>query len=383
MTDRSAPPGPSPLSGLTGRRVAALWLASRFCLVLFVALSGWLLDLDRGQRLAGFTGWLLGRFSWADSYHYLRIAEQGYLPPGLPCCDQAFFPGYPIALRAVSPLTGGDLTAAGLLVALVASTVAAVLLWRLATALHGARVAAWALLFLVVAPYGVFLTAVFTESLFLALALAAWCAGHREKWWWAGLLAGLATLVRVNGLFLAAGLGVMYLVRARGFRLRRDCLAFLAPVAAVLGYTAYLHARTGSWTAWTDAQVTGWGRRNAWPWDGVVAGWNAIRGASGPDFAFAYTVDLVTSLLGIVLVVVLLRLRRWDQATYVGLNVVVLVCSTTLQSAPRYALTWFPVYLLLGELAVRRRWAATVLVGVCGPLAAVVALALAAHLWVA
>lgn len=393
MTDR--------VLSLRARDVAGLWLASRAALVLFVGLTAVLVGLDRERRRAGFSGWLFDRFSWADSYHYLRIAEKGYLPPGLPCCDQAFFPGYPLAIRAVAPLTGGNLTAAGLLVSFAASTVAAVLLWQLATALHGPRVAGIAVLLLAVAPYGVFLTSVFTESLFLALGIGAWWAAYRRAWWWAGLLVGLATLVRVNGVFLAAGLAVLYVVQVHGdrsgaepghaprpvhwwrLRPRPDVLALLAPVVAVGGYTVHLWSLTGSWTAWTDAQIIGWGRRTAWPWDGFVAGWNAIVGAQGPDFLVAYTADLVTSVLGVVLVVVLLRLRRWDQATYVGLNVLVLVCSTTLQSAPRYALTWFPVYLLIAEWAQRRHWAPTGLVLLGGPLMAGVAVALAAHLWVA
>ena len=45
-----------------------------------------------------------------------------------------------------------------------------------------------------------------------------------------------------------------------------------------------------------------------------------------------------------------LALRRWPEATYVGLSVGVLVCSTLIVSAPRYALTWFPAYLLLAQV---------------------------------
>lgn len=379
---------------LRARDVVAAWLASRAALVGFVALSAYLIGFDLTQRQQAPLAWLAGRFTWADSFHYLRIAEKGYLPPGLPCCDQAFFPGYPLAIRAVAPLTGGDVALAGLLVAHLAALTAAVLLWRLALQLTGdRRIAAVAVLLLAVSPYGVFLTAVFTESLFLALALAAWLAAARRQWWWAGALAGLATAVRVNGLFLAAGLGVLYLVQLRADgawrRPRVDVVALLAPLAAVAAYVAFLEARTGSWTAWTDAQVRGWNRRTAWPWEGLKAGWQAIAVADAPDLLVARVADLVVVLAGLALVVVFVALRRWPEAVYLALNVTVLICSTTVQSSPRYALTWFPVYLLLAEAAVRvfdrRGWRWPVLLGVAVavPLEAALAVALAAHLWVA
>jgi hypothetical protein len=374
--------------------VVAAWVASRVALVGLVALTAYLIGFDLTQRRQSTGAWLAGRFSWADSYHYLRIAEKGYLPPGLDCCDQAFFPGYPLAIRAVAPLVGGNLTVAGLVVAHLAALAAAVLLWRLGIAQTGdRRVGAVAVLLLAVAPYGVFLTSVFTESLFLALALGAWWTALRGQWWWAGLLAGLATGVRVNGLFLGAGLAVMYLAQQRadgGWRRPRpDVVALLAPLGAVAGYVTYLHGRTGSWTAWTDAQVRGWERRTAWPWQGVAAGWRAITDASAPDLVVAHVADLVFALAGVALVLVLMALRRWPEAVYLALSVGVLICSTTVQSSPRYALTWFPAYLLAAEAAVRAfdrrgwRWPVPAVVALALPVEAAVAVALAAHLWVA
>ncbi len=83
--------------------------------------------------------------------------------------------------------------------------------------------------------------------------------------------------------------------------------------------------------------------------------------------------------------VVLAVLRRWPETVFVLLNVAVLVCSTTLISAPRYALLWFPAYLLIAELAVRPRWTwlTPAIVVACLPLLGVVALSFATHAWTA
>jgi hypothetical protein len=95
--------------------------------------------------------------------------------------------------------------------------------------------------------------------------------------------------------------------------------------------------------------------------------------------------DLVVTVAGIALVVVLAVLRRWPETVFVLLNVAVLACSTTLISAPRYALMWFPAYLLVAELGVRDRWrrlTPTVVIA-CLPLLGVVALSFASHQWTA
>ncbi|HET9657517.1 MAG TPA: mannosyltransferase family protein [Kineosporiaceae bacterium] len=371
-----------------------VWLGSRALLAGFVSLAGYLIGAPEVSRIHDPGSWFLERLTWWDSFHFLRIADLGYLPPGLGCCDQAFFPGYPGAIRTLSPLTGGSTTWSALLVSLLAGAVAAVLLWRLAAERAVAagrdpqRAGLSAVIFLAVAPYGIFLSAAYSEATFLAFALAAWWAATRRHWWAAGLLVAVATAVRINGVFLAAALAVLYLgqLRADGrWRPRPDVLALLAPVVSIGAFFAWLHHRTGSWTAWQDAETIGWHRQNAWPWQGLQAGWHALSTADAPDLVVSRTADLATVLAGLALLGVLLWLRRWAESTYLALNLAVLVCSTVLISSPRYALTWFPGFLLAAELAghPRLRRMRPLVVACCAPLAAVVALSFSAHQWVA
>src|SRR5947209_6084546 len=136
----------------------AFWLATRAGLVVFTVMACWLLGIDKGGRLAGPTRYFLERFTWWDSFHFLRIVDRGYLSLKIGGGDQAFFPGYPLAIRAVMPLTGGNAALAGFVVSVVAGTVAAAVLWhlgRLATGSPwGGRIA---VLMLAVAPFGFFL----------------------------------------------------------------------------------------------------------------------------------------------------------------------------------------------------------------------------------
>jgi Mannosyltransferase (PIG-V) len=364
---------------------AGFWLGTRAALVVFTVLACWLLRIDGGGRLSGPTRWFLERFTWWDSFHFLRIADRGYLSLDRGGGDQAFFPGYPLAIALVRPLTGGNAALAGFVVSVLAGTVAAVVLWHLGRLATGTPRGGWiAVTMLAVAPYGFFLVTVYSEALFLACAFGAWAAGLTRRWWLAGALAALASLVRINGLFLAAALAVLYLLEHRR-RLRADALALGLPLLAVGAFVVHLRVRTGSWNAWQQAQQLGWHRSVAAPWTGLGNGWRSIWTANTADLVISRWADLLVTVFGIALVVVLAVLRRWPETVFVLLNVAVLVCSTTLISAPRYALMWFPAYLLLAELGVRRRWTwlTPALVVACLPLLGVVALSFAAHGWTA
>jgi len=381
-----APVPPAPArSG--DRAVLTTWLTTRVALVLLAVGLPPLLRRAQGPQLAP-AAWPLDRLAGWDTWHYTRIAERGYLPLGLPCCDQAFFPGYPLAMRALMPVTGGSALVAGLIITLAAGVAAVLLLRRLALLTTGdERVARTAVLYLALAPTGIFLTAVYTEAMFLALSLGAWLCANRRSWWWAGALAAGAATVRVNGLLLAVGLAVMYLgqLRSQGrWRPRPDVLALAAPIATTAAYLGYLAARTGSLNAWQEAQQRGWARRTAWPWQGLSEGWHALWRDAPVNLVLSRWADLIAVLAGITLVVALLWLRRWAEGVYVGLNVAVLVCSTLIVSAPRYALMWFPGYLLVAQLVHRPgwRWLRVAVPVVCAPLLVWPTLSFAAHLWV-
>lgn len=390
------------------RRAVAAFTASRLALmgaVLLVAAAAGV-GPERHPLASGV--WWLDRFAHWDSYHFVRIAERGYLPPGLPCCDQAFFPGYPLLMALLRPVAAGNVMAAGLFVSLVASGVAAGLFWSLARAQGSSRsVANRAVLLLALAPCAVFLVAVYTESLFLALSLGAWLTATRRRWWWAGLLAAGACAVRVNGVFLVVALAVMYAggLRRAGdpadsgrtppasresavSRWRRpgvEALALLLPAAPLLGYMAFLHHLTGSWDAWRQAEDQGWHRATAWPWQGLASAVQAVAQAPDWQLAFSRGLDVATVVLACAAVGVLGWQRRWAETLYLALSVGVVACSTVWVSAPRYALAWFPAYLALarwGERPEGRPWVRAFAVASAGAMV-VATVCFATRTWVA
>jgi len=198
----------------------------------------------------------------------------------------------------------------------------------------------------------------YTESLFMAFAFWAWVRAREGRWAWAAVLAAVACSVRVSGLFLIASLGVMALT-ATGDTWRRRLVSvawLLVPTAVPFAYAAYLKVTQGSWFAWFDAQASGWGRRFTWPWDSFAHTLPAIVPGAWPDhpgWAWVFRAEVVSVVVGLVVTVVCLVLRRWAEATWVGIQVLAFVTSYWFISVNRAVLLWFPLWLLLGSFATR------------------------------
>ena len=201
------------------RRLAVLFLITRLAL-LAAGLAGYSV-LPPGKALTGDIPRLehdapLPLDIWArwDSEWYLLIADRGYdaidafshLPIGnLPEDTAGFFPLYPLLIRALTPLVGS--VGAGFVISNFALLASLGLLLAVARDLwgdtFGTRAGACAGTALLFYPFTLFHSAVYAESLFLALSLATFLFARKSRFGWAALLAGLATLTRPFGALLA------------------------------------------------------------------------------------------------------------------------------------------------------------------------------------
>ncbi|MFE7977340.1 hypothetical protein [Streptomyces shenzhenensis] len=369
-------------------RVLRLYLFTRLGLWLVTYSTAWLVPAGSGAKTPA--SWLSLWEQW-DWYHYQHIAQYGYFAPfpGIePASDNraAFFPGFPLMLRAVHTVIP-DWTAAGLLISLVSGAVAVMALARIAGIgrTDGAVAGQRATGFLLLSPAAMFLAAGYTESLFLAFALPAWLAAKHRNWPVAGLLAALATTTRISGLFLAAAILVEFLLARdgrRGPRRLRSLLWCAAPAVSAAAYTVYLHARTGDWMAWKHAQERGWNREFHTPAEAFSNTWhNAFDHVQSTGYAWEFQFELVAIAVGILLLSVLLLRRRWPEATYIGLTLWALGTSYWYLSVPRATLLWWPLWTGLAHWSLRRGWVAEAYVGAVAPLMVVFTVTFASGHW--
>jgi len=341
---------------------AAIWIAAIFAFFFFEPnrhpdAARW--DTPRLHDLGYFTD------IWArwDSDFFVRIAQNGY-----DSASAAFPPFYPALVAALGRIFFGHYLLAGLVISLLCCFGSFVLLHRLAEERLGADGARRSILYLAVFPMALFLQAVYSESLFLLLVLAAFALAERNRFAGAGLVAGLAILTRAAGFALLPSLALL----AWRHRERLRALAGVAlavPVAAI--YPLVLWQQLGDPWAFSDAQDR-WHRHlsRAGPlggiWRGVVAGW---RGAeqfvvghgtnvpgTNPMHAAAENVQALAFLvLFLVLTVVAWRRFGAPYGLFAAVSLAIPLAYPSsrwpLLSLPRFGLVIFPFFLALAALS--------------------------------
>ena len=322
---------------------AAIWLLALATLAAF----GW-------KPQARYAEWDSARLHdlgsaadvWArwDSDWFLRIAENGY---SWPSSTPAFFPLYPALVAAAGRVLGGHYVLAGVLLSLAAAAGAFALLYRLTATRLGEETARHAVLFLAVAPTSLFFGAVYSESLFLLLAVATFLAAERGRFWKAGALAGLALLTRSAGVALLPALAVLAW-RAPD---RRRALAGVATAPLLFAvYPLLLAIWIGRPLAFLDAQKIVWERHlsPAGPIGGVIAG---VQDRQVLDLAVAAAVIVLGAVAW----------RRIGVAyglytlTSVALPLTFVSDKDALLSMQRFVVVAFPAFMALATIARSRR----------------------------
>jgi Mannosyltransferase (PIG-V) len=324
----------------------------------------------------------LGRW---DSVWYLAIAHDGY--PGAGGARTAFFPLYPMLVRAAGAVATPPLVA-GALVSTACFAVALVLLHRLCALELGRPAARATVVAVAFFPASLFFSAAYAESLYLALSVGCVLAARTGRWGWAGALGALAAATRSAGLVLAVPLvALWWSARPR----RAGDLACIALVpAGAAAFCGWLALRGGHALAPFEAQGL-WYRRFAGPfvggWDGLVAAWAGARqllsgsrehvffGHAGGDPIVVARANLLLAGSLVLAVPALIGTFRRLAPAYGAYALVALalplswpVAPQPLMSLPRFEAVLFPLFMWLGAWSadggpVRRR----LLVG-CGAL---------------
>jgi hypothetical protein len=332
---------------------AAIWLGALFALYWFEPHRHPSADTWDGPILHD-----LGAFTdvWArwDSSFFLQIAEHGY-----DRASAAFYPLYPALVAVLGRVFFGHYIAAGIVVSLAAALGAFLLLQRVAEERLGVDGSRRAVLYLALFPMALFLQAVYSESLYLLLVLAAFVLAERGRFAGAGVVTGLAILTRVTGVALLPALALLaWRSRDRGRAFGGIALA--VPVAAV--YPLVLWQQIGDPWAFVHAQER-WHRHlsAAGPLGGI---WDAFTKWVPPGADRQHAIAENVEALVVLALLIALTVLAWRQfgAAYGLFAAVSLAIPLSLPSdrwpllsMPRFGLVTFPVFLALAALGGRPR----------------------------
>ena len=392
----------SPAPGIFLWTRIAIWAAALFAFFTFVPnrhpLAGRWDDPSLTHDLGAFTD------VWArwDSVWFLRIAEHGY--DAASGAASAFYPLYPGAVALLGRAFFGHYVLAGILISLAAALASFQLLYVLAEGRLGAEGARRAVLYLAVFPFALFLQAVYSESLYLLLTLAAFALAERRRFLLAGGAAGLAMLTRPTGIALLPALALLAWHERDRLRVLGELA--LAPVLFA-AYPLYLWLAEDDPWGFVHAQRL-WSRHlsPAGPlggiWDGLRAGWAGVEQLASGSHTHVYwtpvrdtdpiraaTLNLeCLAFLALFIALTVIAWRRFGAPyglfTAVSLAIPLSVPSERwpLLSMPRFGLTIFPLFLALAVLGGRPR-VHTAIVGISSLLLGVAIVQWALWQWVA
>ncbi|HEU5440516.1 MAG TPA: hypothetical protein VFU88_14595 [Ktedonobacterales bacterium] len=378
-----------------------MWLATRVVLVAFT-LAAELIRL--GGRADGYRQFsprdILYTWKQWDAYWYTEIAHQGYWT----WQSTAFFPLYPLMIRLTSFVVGQH----WLLIAMGIASLAALGAFAgvgllAANEQGGTRAATRAVRVFAAYPLAFFLTAPYTEGLFVALAAFTLLFARRWMWRWAALTAILAALTRptavvlflplvwelgrqrgwwrtLSGVFGSlrqqewAGLAELRM-RVRAWRARRwasaldwravaDAVLLVVAIPAGFGiFMGYLWLRFGHPLLFLHAQRLYWQRFNVPPWDSIPMAINQLAGLPALSYYQARAlVDYGPLVLFTLVTLLMIRRQPFSFTLYTAGLLYLAVASPMVatrdpdmfQSAGRFLLAAVPVFLLLGRW-IRRR----------------------------
>ena len=295
--------------------------------------------------------WLQIWDQW-DFGYYQKIAEFGYSRED---GSIAFYPLFPWLIRFVAYL-GGSYLAAALIVSGIACVVAAILLRRLVQLDYPSNVAMRSVWFFLIFPTAYFLHVGYSESLFLALALASILTARIERWWLAGLLGAFCWATRGTGAILMPALAIeathQYCI-ARRWKWRWLWIAVVP-----LGFAVYLlinwHVSGDAW-AFLQTRRVSFNQSFALPSVGIrQAIWASYPSPNEAEMVGVEELQFVA--LGFVCLIVSWIKLRPIYAVWMTCTWLLFTSVTFLQSVPRYSLTMFPIFILFALLGRNRFW---------------------------
>lgn len=302
-----------------------------------------------------------------DAGWFLAIADLGY--DFRPDHTAAFFPGYPLTIRAISAIPGVGTLSAAILISNGALIGAFIILYLLTTLELSERHARRTILVLAAFPTSFFLIAPYSESLYLLVVLWSFYEARRRRWPMAGVAGALAGLIRQIGFILIPVL--LLSVREAGWR-RRAALAVSIAAIGPLAYLLWWQVHTGDFLAPFHAQAE-WYRHFRFPvitlTRGLYEGWIAKTSSDGGYWVS----DAVLTIIAIGGIISIARKVPLSYVAFAAISIIVPLCypytGRDLLSMSRFVLPLFPAFWGI-TLWLKHRWVLAAWLVVSAPLAA-------------
>lgn len=293
--------------------------------------------------------WLNSFANW-DSGWYLSIAKQGYHFIEQ-TTNAVFFPLYPLLIRYLGNIFNLDYLLTGLIISLLAIFVALFYFYKLIKIDYPENIAWSSLIFLLIFPSAIFFTLVYTEALFICLAIMLFYYARQKQWALVGIIGFFISLTKPWGIALLIPMLFEY-YQTLNFSFKKTnkeiVYLLLMPVGLIL-YVQFLKIKFGSYLIFMSGQ-------KMWHADNAYNFWLTFKNyfnnifiyiSDNPAYQSAITLDFIFLIFGLIAGFYIFFKIRKSYGIYTLLTCLIPAVSGIFVSMSRYLLVAFPIYIML------------------------------------
>lgn len=296
-----------------------------------------------------------GWFRW-DSGWYKRIAERGYYIEGQQS-DVAFFPLFPYLSRYLGYIVGSHFLA-GFLISNFSTLFAIFFMYLIALSMMDEGRARRSIILLLIFPASFFLSAYYTEGLFLLTITGSTYFFFKKNYFLSGIFGMAAMLTRSTGLIL---FGAFFLYLFYEFSKKREkfspyMLFLLLIPSGLLLFMIMLKVQVGDPMAFSKFQA-GWGRHFVFPLftpfiELYKVNWSFPR----DEVNMQKFVESITSIF-FLLIAIMMIIKRYNPVLWMIVLFGVLMPLSTgkVMSMVRFATVLFPAFYYISDVCEDRR----------------------------
>lgn len=278
--------------------------------------------------------------SWIrwDGPHYIDIARNWYQTSGDPVNFIVFYPFYPMLIKLLSFFINPYLSA--IIISVFFSFTASIILFELTLLDFNKRIAVLSVWFMNIFPTAYFLQAAYTESIFLTMSLATIYLYRKKSFILSGLTGALASMTRINGILLLP----LLIMESKTFG--KNLITLILTPVGFLFYLLINYLIFNDPLFFSKILSSHWYKHFEFPWISITNLIHFFQNQTG-NYYYLFLSELFTIfLLCIITILVFLKVRK-SYGVYMFFNLLLFTSTNFIMSTPRYALSLFPIFILL------------------------------------
>ncbi|HLD88867.1 MAG TPA: hypothetical protein VI894_01540 [Candidatus Nanoarchaeia archaeon] len=311
---------------------------------LFLPVTSYYVTYSGNNFVDAWTQW--------DADFFMSIAQNGY---GTEKWNGSF-PLYPFLMKFLGDVIGGNYALAGFLISNVALIAGMYFLYKLIMFDYRDEIGYKTIFYLIFFPTSFFLSAVYSESLFIALTIASFYFARKGKWLAAGILGFFTATTRLIGVLWIIPLAFEYLEQKK-FKIRKikaDIIYLLLIPLGLLMTFWLMYAYTGDFFIYFKIQQS-WHRSLTFPWISII---DSIRGLMNFSFGSLYhlfNLFIVLMFTTLLTLSIIIRQRK-SYIIYSTINLLLALSITKLEAVSRFVLPIFPCFITLAVFQESKRF---------------------------